>query len=135
LAEPTILFYNVSSNFNSVGATPPLVYSNADAVLLCFDVDNRVSFDNVHGKWLAEIQKAVSGIPTTLVGLKGDQSMSSSNTGNIKATITSREAQKLARKLGFQTYFDYTLPGDKSQRLLQLTEQVSETRNPRGTSR
>jgi Rho family protein len=130
LAEPTIYFHNLSSGSSSAGANRSLDFSGADAVLLCFDVDDRVSFDNVRDRWLPEVQKSCPGIPTTLVGLRSEGNSSGPDTRKIKVEITPKEAQKLVRKLGSQAYVDYSMGDEKGPMLLKLTEQVSETKSP-----
>ncbi|KAI8150090.1 small GTPase superfamily [Fennellomyces sp. T-0311] len=51
----------------------PLSYFETDVVLICFAVDNRISFQNVKDKWLPEVRHYCGGdVPRVLVGLKID---------------------------------------------------------------
>ncbi|KAK8809169.1 hypothetical protein WA171_001292 [Blastocystis sp. BT1] len=54
----------------------PLSYPRTDIFLLCFSIDNRVSFENIEKKWHPEIshhwQNTKVPVPCILVGLKAD---------------------------------------------------------------
>lgn len=55
--------------FNSVR---PLTYVGADVFMLCFDVTNPESFNNITKCWLPEVQKYQPGVPVLFVGTKSD---------------------------------------------------------------
>ncbi|KAJ8285813.1 hypothetical protein GJAV_G00031210 [Gymnothorax javanicus] len=50
----------------------PLSYQNANLVLICYDVTNPTSFDNVLIKWYPEVNHFCRGTPTILIGCKTD---------------------------------------------------------------
>ncbi|XP_075281811.1 rho-related GTP-binding protein RhoF-like [Opisthocomus hoazin] len=50
----------------------PLSYSEANVVLICFDVTNPISYDNVLTKWYPEVNHFCKGVPVLLVGCKTD---------------------------------------------------------------
>ncbi|XP_061468993.1 rho-related GTP-binding protein RhoD [Rhineura floridana] len=50
----------------------PLSYSGAHAVIMCYDVTNPSSFDNILTKWYPEVKHFCRGIPILLVGCKTD---------------------------------------------------------------
>ncbi|KAJ7424906.1 Rho-related GTP-binding protein RhoF [Willisornis vidua] len=50
----------------------PLSYSDANVVLMCFDVTDRNSFDNILTKWYPEVNHFCKGVPVLLVGCKTD---------------------------------------------------------------
>ncbi|KAM9372962.1 rho-related GTP-binding protein RhoD [Phaethornis superciliosus] len=50
----------------------PLSYSDANVVLICFDVTNPNSFDNILTKWYPEVNHFCKGVPVLLVGCKTD---------------------------------------------------------------
>ncbi|XP_053924878.1 rho-related GTP-binding protein RhoD isoform X1 [Cuculus canorus] len=50
----------------------PLSYSDANVVLICFDVTNPNSYNNVVTKWYPEVNHFCKGIPVLLVGCKTD---------------------------------------------------------------
>ncbi|XP_009982642.1 PREDICTED: rho-related GTP-binding protein RhoF-like [Tauraco erythrolophus] len=50
----------------------PLSYSDANVVLICFDVTNPTSYSNILTKWYPEVNHFCKGIPVLLVGCKTD---------------------------------------------------------------
>ncbi|NXK96145.1 RHOF protein, partial [Formicarius rufipectus] len=50
----------------------PLSYSDANVVLMCFDVTDRSSFENIVTKWYPEVNHFCKGVPVLLVGCKTD---------------------------------------------------------------
>lgn len=50
----------------------PLSYQEADVVLVCFDVTNPTSFENVLIKWHPEVKHFCRDIPVVLIGCKTD---------------------------------------------------------------
>nr|XP_009667401.1 PREDICTED: rho-related GTP-binding protein RhoD [Struthio camelus australis] len=50
----------------------PLSYSDANVILMCFDVTNPSSYDNILTKWCPEVNHFCKGVPVVLVGCKTD---------------------------------------------------------------
>lgn len=50
----------------------PLSYPNTDVLLLCFAINNRDSFENIHQKWVPEVRHFCPKTPLLLVGTKVD---------------------------------------------------------------
>uniref|UniRef100_A0A8C6YR17 Rho-related GTP-binding protein RhoD n=1 Tax=Nothoprocta perdicaria TaxID=30464 RepID=A0A8C6YR17_NOTPE len=50
----------------------PLSYSDANVILMCFDVTNPSSYDNILTKWCPEVSHFCKGVPVVLVGCKTD---------------------------------------------------------------
>jgi len=48
----------------------PLFYRDADIILICYSIDNKVSFDNVIDKWYPDLQYFCPKTPTLLIGIK-----------------------------------------------------------------
>lgn len=57
----------------------PLAYIDADVFMMCFDITNRESFENLTEVWLPEIQSFQPNTPVLFVGMKGDLRTISSN--------------------------------------------------------
>lgn len=74
-----------------------LSYVEADVFLICFDVGNRVSFDNVP-TWYNEVKTLVPEAKVILVGTKIDTRTS--------ASVSISEAKALARKLKLNSYVE-----------------------------
>lgn len=79
--KETLLHWNGETVHLSLWDTPgsssydtlrPLVYREADVVLICFALDNRASLVNVEQKWAPEIRKHLPKAPIILVGNKQD---------------------------------------------------------------
>ncbi|XP_031334231.1 GTP-binding protein RHO1-like isoform X1 [Photinus pyralis] len=65
------------------------LYKNAKVILVCYSVDDELSFFHVVRKWVPEITKHQSRIPFILVGTKSD----------LVAKISTNEGKQLAEKL------------------------------------
>nr|XP_009664885.1 PREDICTED: rho-related GTP-binding protein RhoF [Struthio camelus australis] len=50
----------------------PLSYQNTNVVLICYDVMNPTSYDNVVVKWYPEVSHFCRGAPLVLIGCKTD---------------------------------------------------------------
>ncbi|XP_021113191.1 rho-related GTP-binding protein RhoF isoform X3 [Heterocephalus glaber] len=50
----------------------PLSYQNTHLVLICYDVMNPISYDNVLIKWFPEVTHFCRGTPMVLIGCKTD---------------------------------------------------------------
>ncbi|XP_053938482.1 rho-related GTP-binding protein RhoF isoform X3 [Cuculus canorus] len=50
----------------------PLSYQNTNVVLICYDVMNPTSYDNVTAKWYPEVNHFCRGVPLVLIGCKTD---------------------------------------------------------------
>uniref|UniRef100_A0A663FD58 Ras homolog family member D n=1 Tax=Aquila chrysaetos chrysaetos TaxID=223781 RepID=A0A663FD58_AQUCH len=50
----------------------PLSYSDANVVLICFDVTDPNSYENILTKWYPEVNHFCKGVPVLLVGCKTD---------------------------------------------------------------
>lgn len=74
----------------------PLCYPDTHAVLVCFALNNRKSFDNVIIQWLPEVAYHAPNTIRILVGLKCD----------LPRVISKQEAEQVAKKYGFATYVE-----------------------------
>jgi hypothetical protein len=80
IAEPTLLFRAIRRGGNTNNGSSKTgraddeqphsqVYSDTDAVLLCYDAGGRASFEHVRDIWMLKVAHWCPGIPTTLVCL------------------------------------------------------------------
>ncbi|XP_071101388.1 rho-related protein racA-like [Haliotis cracherodii] len=79
----------------------PLSYPQTDVFLVCFDVKNRDSFENIREKWYPEVQHHCPNTPKVIVGCKTDLRRGV----NDKTAVSYEEGLALAKSLGMQ-YFD-----------------------------
>ncbi|KAK7107147.1 uncharacterized protein [Littorina saxatilis] len=57
----------------------PPFYLNTDVVIVCFDLDNPDSLDNVQSVWLPEVRRYCGKIPVLLAGTKADLALNAGN--------------------------------------------------------
>ncbi|KAI9470910.1 MAG: small GTPase superfamily [Benjaminiella poitrasii] len=76
----------------------PLSYFETDIVIICFAIDNIISFQNVRDKWLPEVKHHCgNNVALLLVGLKTDLRSEASYTENI---ISHQQGASLAKEIG-----------------------------------
>ncbi|KAF6767678.1 Small GTPase superfamily [Kalmanozyma brasiliensis GHG001] len=78
-----------------------LSYADTDVVLLCFDVANSVSLENVESRWIPEIRQHTPQAPIVLIALKCDlrDSSSSEKTLGYSAGVEVAKRIKASRYL------------------------------------
>ncbi|ODV57976.1 Rho family protein ASCRUDRAFT_27426, partial [Ascoidea rubescens DSM 1968] len=76
-----------------------LAYPDSDVILLCYSVDDPVSFKNVMEHWIDEIRMNVQNVPILLVGCKID--LKSTRFSNIISTAQGKALAKRIRTDGF----------------------------------
>ncbi|KAM3937101.1 rho-related GTP-binding protein RhoF [Leptodactylus fuscus] len=64
----------------------PLSYQDVNLVLICFDVTNPTSFDNVLIKWYPEVHHFCRGVPIVLIGCKTDLRMDKERLRKLKTS-------------------------------------------------
>jgi len=85
----------------------PLSYPGTDVFLVCYDVTNANSFDNVSAKWWPELTHHCPGTPLILVGCKSDKP---SRPGT--ARMTSDQALGLRRSIGAAAFMECSALAD-----------------------
>lgn len=74
-------------------------YKRADCFLLCYSIDNNVSFENAVTKWIPEI-KTDPPIPIVLVGTKLDARRDKNN------EVTTSDGEKLKRSVNANSFVE-----------------------------
>ena len=54
----------------------PLSYPQTDIALICFDIANRDSFENIEEKWIPELKHYIPETPILIVGCKNGKCVS-----------------------------------------------------------
>eukprot|EP01129_Flabellula_baltica_P002144 TRINITY_DN1198_c0_g1_i1.p1 TRINITY_DN1198_c0_g1~~TRINITY_DN1198_c0_g1_i1.p1 ORF type:complete len:227 (-),score=37.84 TRINITY_DN1198_c0_g1_i1:55-735(-) len=72
----------------------PLSYAETNIVLLCFSLNDRVSFDNIILKWYPEVETYCPGAPVILVGCKSD----------LPGVVSAAEIDQLKAEIGVVEY-------------------------------
>ncbi|XP_067686809.1 rho-related protein racA-like [Haliotis asinina] len=78
----------------------PLAYPGTDVFLLCFDVKNRLSLENIRSKWYPEVEEHCRHTATVLVGCKTDLREGAGD----KTAVSYKEGSALAKTLGVNYY-------------------------------
>ncbi|KAM6069514.1 rho-related GTP-binding protein RhoD isoform 2-T2 [Theristicus caerulescens] len=88
----------------------PLSYSDANVVLICFDVTNPNSYDNILTKWYPEVNHFCKGVPVLLVGCKTDlrcdqEVLRKLQEGRLEP-ISYQQAKAMARQVHAVSYLE-----------------------------
>ncbi|MBN3304282.1 rho-related GTP-binding protein RhoF [Amia ocellicauda] len=88
----------------------PLSYQNANLVLVCYDVTNPTSFDNVLIKWFPEVNHFCRGVPIILIGCKTDLRKDKERTRKLRALdqapITYIQGEETKRQINAELYLE-----------------------------
>ncbi|XP_043925697.1 rho-related GTP-binding protein RhoF [Protopterus annectens] len=88
----------------------PLSYQNADIVLICYDVTNPTSFDNVLIKWHPEVNHFCGGAPKVLIGCKTDLRKDKERLRKLRASqldpITYNQGEATAQQIQAEIYLE-----------------------------
>ncbi|XP_026575276.1 rho-related GTP-binding protein RhoF isoform X3 [Pseudonaja textilis] len=88
----------------------PLSYQNTHVVLICYDVMNPFSFDNVLIKWIQEVNHFCRGIPILLVGCKTDLRKDKEHLKKLRSAqqepITYKQGEEACSQIGASMYLE-----------------------------
>ncbi|TNM91935.1 rho-related GTP-binding protein RhoF [Takifugu flavidus] len=88
----------------------PLSYQEANLVLVCFDVTNPTSFDNVLIKWFPEVRHFCRDTPVILIGCKTDLRTDKECIRKLKAThqapITYIQGEDTRQQMNAELYLE-----------------------------
>ncbi|XP_067911115.1 rho-related GTP-binding protein RhoF isoform X5 [Heterodontus francisci] len=88
----------------------PLSYQDTNIFLICYDVTNPTSFDNVRIKWVPEVNHFCKEVPMLLIGCKTDLRMDKERLRRLRAAqlepITYNEGEEAARQINAVMYLE-----------------------------
>ncbi|XP_020485460.1 rho-related GTP-binding protein RhoF [Labrus bergylta] len=88
----------------------PLSYQEANLVLVCFDVTNPTSFENVMIKWHPEVKHFCRDTPVILIGCKTDLRKDKECTRKLKAMdlapITYTQGEETRQQMNAELYLE-----------------------------
>ncbi|KAM9734473.1 rho-related GTP-binding protein RhoF [Menidia menidia] len=88
----------------------PLSYQEANLILVCFDVTNPTSFENVQIKWFPEVKHFCPNIPVVLIGCKTDLRKDKECARKLKATnqdpITYLQGEEIRQLMKAELYLE-----------------------------
>lgn len=70
----------------------PLAYPETDVILMCYDISNRSSFENIKSKWLPEVRHYIPDAHVVLLALKSDLK------DTARSIVTYDEGYQLAKE-------------------------------------
>ena len=77
----------------------PLSYPMTDVFVICYAVNNPVSFDNVRNRWIPELEHHMPDIPLMLVACKTDLRTTASIGADPRLFVSQRVGQAEAKQL------------------------------------
>ncbi|OWK54913.1 Rho-related GTP-binding protein RhoF [Lonchura striata] len=88
----------------------PLSYQNTNVVLICYDVMNPTSYDNVAAKWYPEVNHFCRGVPLVLIGCKTDLRKDKEHLRKLRAAkqepITYNQGEAACKEINAQIYLE-----------------------------
>ncbi|XP_010744408.3 rho-related GTP-binding protein RhoF [Larimichthys crocea] len=88
----------------------PLSYQEANLVLVCFDVTNPTSFENVLIKWFPEVRHFCRDVPVILIGCKTDLRKDKECARKLKAVnlapITYTQGEETRQQMKAELYLE-----------------------------
>ncbi|CAL8278767.1 unnamed protein product [Merluccius merluccius] len=88
----------------------PLSYQEAHLIMVCYDVTNPTSFENVLIKWHPEVKHFCKDIPVILVGCKTDLRKDKERTRKLKAVdqtpITYTQGEEVRQQMNAELYLE-----------------------------
>ncbi|KAJ5070750.1 gtp-binding protein rho4 [Anaeramoeba ignava] len=107
----------------------PLSYPNANIVLICFAVDNHISYNNVLNKWAGEVKHYCSEAPILLVGtkidLRNDPAAQEELRRNNLDFISHQKGVELANQIQAKKYLECS--AKTNQKLKEIFEESIRT--------
>ncbi|MCD6034467.1 MAG: rhob [Rickettsiales bacterium] len=79
------------------------VVGNADAVMLCFTVDRKSSYQRILWKWVGELKEHLPNVPIILVGTRSDTRNNNLPNPNL---IPKEKGETLAKYIGATKYIE-----------------------------
>lgn len=81
-----------------------LAYEGCDAILICFDVTDKASYESIETRWVPEITSVSPGIPVFVAACKKDLAESDDETDNDD--VFQKEVETLVEKIGAVGYLE-----------------------------
>ncbi|NXW60521.1 RHOF protein, partial [Eurystomus gularis] len=88
----------------------PLSYQNTNVVLICYDVTNPTSYNNVAAKWHPEVNHFCRGVPVVLIGCKTDLRKDKEQLRKLRASkqepITYSQGEAACQQIHAEVYLE-----------------------------
>ena len=84
-----------------------LAYFDSDVILMCFSVENRDSFENIHTKWVPEVRHFCPNVPYLLIATKKDLRQDPEMKQQLAHDfVQTEEGSGMAEKVGAWSYLE-----------------------------
>uniref|UniRef100_A0A8C1KGF7 Ras homolog family member F n=1 Tax=Cyprinus carpio TaxID=7962 RepID=A0A8C1KGF7_CYPCA len=88
----------------------PLSYQEVNLVVICYDVTNPTSFDNVTIKWYPEVRHFCRDVPIILIGCKTDLRKDKEKMRKLRALdlapITYLQGEQIQKQMNLEIYLE-----------------------------
>ena len=88
----------------------PLSYPDTDVILMCFSVDSHDSLENIHAKWVPEVQHFCPNVPFLLIStkkdLRNDPAIKQALMREKLEVIRPEQGKAMAEKVGAYAYLE-----------------------------
>ena len=88
----------------------PLSYPDTDVILMCFSIDLPDSLENIHAKWVPEVQHFCPNVPFLLIAtkkdLRNDPATKSSMARDKQEIIRTDQGRTMSEKVGAYAYLE-----------------------------
>jgi len=78
----------------------PLCYQRTNVIIICFSVDERISYDNVEAKWMPEVRHHCPDAPVVLVATKTDLR----HEHGARQSLTTIDGNQLVQRISADAY-------------------------------
>lgn len=93
-----------------------LAYQGCDAVVLCFDLTEKASFESIELRWLPELSALPTNTPIYIAGCKKDAAANGD-----KSAVSEKQIQELVEKVGAAGFIECSAKtNEKVEDLFQL---------------
>ena len=93
-----------SSGLETYDHLRKLTYPDADVIIICFDLTNQASYENVSSVWIPELRGGIR--QTTPIILVGTKSELRSEAGRRNKSFTYKQGVQLAKEIGAAKYLE-----------------------------
>ncbi len=102
-----------------------LLSIQTDCFLLCYSIDNKLSYKNIHAKWIPELKNFSSKTPIILVGTKSDLRIEGS-----PEFVTEIEGETLKSMIGAKCFIECSAKTSENiSRVFEEAVRISRMKN------
>lgn len=113
------------------GEVRKMAYEGCDVAIVCFDLANKTSYENIETRWLPELSLSCPGIPVIVAGCKRDEIESDED-----AAVTIKETEELIERVGAMGYLECSARTNENiQKLFQMAVEAKALKHRSGVNK